>query len=172
MAEISKYDAVFSHCCSVTKSGSTLCDPMNYSTPASLVLHCLLEFAKFMSIELLIFWYHMFLPFHTRILQFIGFSRQEYWSGLPSPSLVDHILPEIFTMTGSWWVAQQSMAHSFFESLEPPCHNKAVTHEEGILPRLLCLPTLRCEGFDSEASRLYFRAFPPKLSFSDIMLAI
>ena len=30
---------------------------------------------------------------------FIGFSRQEYWSGLPFPSPVDHILSELSTMT-------------------------------------------------------------------------
>ena len=30
---------------------------------------------------------------------FMGFSRQEYWSGLPFPSLVDHILSELSTMT-------------------------------------------------------------------------
>ena len=48
---------------------------------------------------------------------FMGFSRQEYWSGLPLPSPVDHILSELPTMThlsfgptqhGSWfhWVRQ------------------------------------------------------------------
>ena len=30
---------------------------------------------------------------------FMGFSRQEYWSGLPFPSPVDHILSELSTMT-------------------------------------------------------------------------
>ena len=30
---------------------------------------------------------------------FIGFSRQEFWSGLPFPSLVDHVLFELSTMT-------------------------------------------------------------------------
>ena len=30
---------------------------------------------------------------------FIGFSRQEYWSGLPFPSPVDHILSDLSTMT-------------------------------------------------------------------------
>ena len=30
---------------------------------------------------------------------FIGFSRQEYWCGLPFPSLVDHVLSELSTMT-------------------------------------------------------------------------
>ena len=37
---------------SVTKLCLTLCDPMDYSTPGSSVLHYLLEFAKFTSIEL------------------------------------------------------------------------------------------------------------------------
>ena len=35
----------------------------------------------------------------------IGFSRQEYWSGLPLPSAVDHILSELSTMTRPSWVA-------------------------------------------------------------------
>ena len=33
------------------------------------------------------------------------FSRQEYWSGLPFPFLVDHILSELSTMTRPSWVA-------------------------------------------------------------------
>ena len=33
------------------------------------------------------------------------FSRQEYWSGLPFPSPVDHVLSEFFTMTCPSWVA-------------------------------------------------------------------
>ena len=36
-----------------------------------------------------------FCPF----ILFMGFSRQEYWSGLPFPSLVDHVLLELSTMT-------------------------------------------------------------------------
>ena len=36
---------------------------------------------------------------------FMGFSRQEYWSGLSFPSLVDHILSDLSTMTGPSWVA-------------------------------------------------------------------
>ena len=41
------------------------------------------------------------LPFHTvhRV------SRQEYWSGLPFPSPVDHILSDLSTMTHPSWVA-------------------------------------------------------------------
>ena len=30
---------------------------------------------------------------------FMGFSQQEYWSGLPFPPPVDHVLSELFTMT-------------------------------------------------------------------------
>ena len=36
---------------------------------------------------------------------FMGFSRQEYWSGLPFPYPVDHILPDLYTMTCLSWVA-------------------------------------------------------------------
>ena len=45
---------------------------------------------------------------------FIGFSRQEYWSGLPFPSPVDHILLDLSTMTRLSWVAPQAWL-SFIE---------------------------------------------------------
>ena len=48
----------------------------------------------------------------------IGFSRQEYWSGLPFPS-EDHVLSEFFTMTCPSWVALPGMAHSFIELHSP-----------------------------------------------------
>ena len=54
------------------------------------------------------------LSFYLFIL-FTGFSRQEYWSGLPFPSLVDHILSELSTMNHLSWVALRDMAHSFIE---------------------------------------------------------
>ena len=44
---------------------------------------------------------------------YMGFSRQEYWSDLPFPSPVDHILSEFSTMTYPSWVALHSVAHSF-----------------------------------------------------------
>ena len=53
---------------------------------------------------------------------FMGFSRQEYWNGLPFPSPVDHILSELSTMTRLSRVALHSMAHSFIEL------DKAVVH--------------------------------------------
>ena len=56
------------------------------------------------------------------LILFIGFSRQEYWSGLPFPSLMDHILSELSTMTHLSWVALYGMAHSFNEL------DKAVVH--------------------------------------------
>ena len=53
----------------------------------------------------------IFLPF----IVFLGFSRQEYWSGLPFPFPMDHVLSELSTMTHPSWVALLSMAHSFTE---------------------------------------------------------
>ena len=45
---------------------------------------------------------------------FMAFSRQEYWSGLPFPSPVDHILSDLFTMTHPSWVAPRAWL-SFIE---------------------------------------------------------
>ena len=53
---------------------------MDCSMSGSSVLHYLPEFA-----------------FCLFVLSF-GFSRQEYWRGLPFPALVDHIFSELFTM--------------------------------------------------------------------------
>jgi len=39
------------------------------------------------------------IPFFILLILFMGFSRQEYWSGLPFPSPVDHILLDLSTMT-------------------------------------------------------------------------
>ena len=46
---------------------------------------------------------------HIFIL-FMGVSRQEYRSGLPFCSLVDHILSDLSTMTCPSWVAPHGMA--------------------------------------------------------------
>ena len=51
----------------------------------------------------------------------MGFSRQEYWSGLPFPSPVDHFLPEL-SMTCPSWVALHGMAHSFIELIKAVVH--------------------------------------------------
>ena len=44
----------------------------------------------------------------------MGFSRQEYWSSLPFPSPVDHILSDLSTMPRPSWVAPQAWL-SFIE---------------------------------------------------------
>ena len=79
------------------------------------------------------------LPFCLFIL-FMGFSRQEYWSALPFPSPVDHILSELCTMTHLSWVALQGMAHSFTEL------DKVVFHVNRLVGFLwlwfsVCLPS-------------------------------
>ena len=53
---------------------------------------------------------------------FMGFSKHEYWSGLPFPSPVANVWSEICTMTRSSWLALHSMVHSFTEL------DKAVVH--------------------------------------------
>ena len=55
-------------------------------------------------------------------IQFMVFSWLVYWSGLPFPSPVNHVLSELSTMTHPSWVALYSMAHSFTEL------DKAVVH--------------------------------------------
>ena len=52
----------------------------------------------------------------------MGFLGQEYRSGLPFPSPVDHVLSELSTMICPSWVALHGMAHSFIEL------DKAVVH--------------------------------------------
>ena len=46
---------------------------------------------------------------------FMGFSRQECWSGLPFPCPADHVLSELSIMNCPNWMALQGMAHSFTE---------------------------------------------------------
>ena len=53
---------------------------------------------------------------------FMGFSRQEYWSGLPFPSPVCHHLSELSTINHPSWLALHGMAQSFIKL------DKAVLH--------------------------------------------
>ena len=80
----------------------------------------------------------IFLPFHI----VHGVFRQEYWSGLPFPSPVDHILSDLSTMTHPFWVALHGMAHSFTEL------GKAMDHVIRLVSFLwlwfsICLPSDR-----------------------------
>ena len=73
---------------------------------------------------------------------FMVFSRQEYWSGLPFPSPVEHFLLELSTMTCLSWVPLHGMAHSFIEL------DKAVVHVIRFVSFLclwfsVCLPSDR-----------------------------
>ena len=58
----------------------------------------------------------------------MGFSRQDYCSGLPFPSPADYVLSAFFTMTHLSWVALLGISHSFTELCEFLWHNKAVIH--------------------------------------------
>ena len=88
----------------------------------------------------------IFLPF----IPFMGFSRQEYWSSLPFPSPVDHILSELSTMTSLSWVTLYGMVHSFIEL------DKAVVHVIRLFSFLwlwfsICLP-FHGEGYEAYES--------------------
>jgi len=68
------------------------------------------------------------------------FSSQEYWSGLPFPFPMDHVLSELSTMTHTSWVALHGMTHSLIEL------DKAVIHVINIVSFLwlwfsFCLPS-------------------------------
>ena len=83
-------------------------------------------------------------------IRFMGFSRPEYWSGLPFPSPVDHILSELSSITCPSWVALHGMAHHFTEL------DKAVVHVIRLVSFLwlwfsVCLPS------DGEDKRLKYR---------------
>ena len=78
--------------------------------------------------------------FFCLFILFTVFSRQEYWSCLPFPSPVDHILSELSTMTHPSWVALRGMAQSFSEL------NKAVVHVISLVSFLwlwfsFCMPS-------------------------------
>ena len=71
---------------------------------------------------------------------FMELSGQEYWSGLPFPSPVDHVFSELSTMSCPSWVAVHGMAHSFIEL------DKAVVHVISLASCLwlcfsFCLPS-------------------------------
>ena len=74
---------------------------------------------------------------------FMGFAREEYWSGLPFPSPMDHVGSELTTMTHSSWVALNSMVQCFTEL------DKAVVHVI-ILFSFLWLWFSFCLPFDGE----------------------
>ena len=74
----------------------------------------------------------------------MGFLWQEYWSGLPLPSPVDHVLSELSTVTHPSWVALHGISHSFIELHKPFCHDKAVINEGCVCVYFnICLQVIR-----------------------------
>ena len=63
--------------------------------------------------------------------QFMRFSWPLYWSSLPFPPSVGHILSELSARTHLSWVTLHSMTHGFVELYKPLLHDKAMIHEVG-----------------------------------------
>ena len=80
----------------------------------------------------------------------MGFSRQEYWSGLPFPSPVNHILLELYTMTHPSWMTLHGMAHSFIELGKAMVHVIILIHSLWSCHRW-SMPLMETPGY-SEAS--------------------
>ena len=80
-----------------------------------------------------------FLSFHT----VHGVQGQEYWSDLPFPCPMGHILSKVSTMTHKSWVALHGMAHDFIEL------DKAVVHVIRLVS-FLCLWFSVCLPSDGE----------------------
>ena len=89
----------------------------------------------------------------------MGFSRQEYWSGLPFPSPVDHVLSELSTMTCLSWVTLHSMTHSFIEL------DKAVVHVISLISFLWLWFSVVQENVASHGKKRYpkFKGSPSKM---------
>ena len=68
-------------------------------------------------------------------MQFIRFSWQVYWGGLPFPPPVDHVLSELPTLSHLSWVSLHSVAHSFIELCKPLCHHTAIISKGDDKPR-------------------------------------
>ena len=92
---------------------------------------------------------------------FMGFSRQEYWSGFPFPSPVDHVFSGLSTMTHLSWMALQSMAHSFIEL------GKAVVHVIRLVS-LLWLWFSSCLPSDGEGKSLMETSWWERLTEEEI----
>ena len=70
---------------------------------------------------------------------FMGFLRQEYWSGLPFPSPVDHILSDLYTITRLSWVAPHGMAYfHWFRQGCGPCDQIGLL---SVIVVSVCLPS-------------------------------
>ena len=67
--------------------------------------------------------------FFCLFIQFMRFSQQVYWGGLPFPPPADHVLSALPTITRPSWVVLHGMAHSFTELHKLLRHDKLVIHK-------------------------------------------
>ena len=100
----------------------------------------------------------IFLPFHT----VHGFSRQEYWSGLPFPSPVNHILSDLSIMTHPSWVALHGTPHSFIEL------DKAVVHVISLVSFLWLWFRFVCPLMDKDKRVKDFTKYEPILDLGGL----
>ena len=124
-----KYAYLFSWSCTAAKSLQscpTLCDPIDGSPPGStrpwdspgkntgVGCHFLLQCVKVKSLSHV----QLFATPWTAAYQAppsMGFSRQEYWSGSPLPSPVDHVY---LSFMGEW-AKKSRIVYCFISSLHP-----------------------------------------------------
>ena len=78
------------------------------------------------------------------------FSQLIYWSGLPFPPPVDHVLSELSTMTCPSWVALHGMVQSFIQLHKPFHYDKAVIAllTKVLIVKVMVFPVVmyRCES--------------------------
>ena len=120
------------------------------SLPITSTTGCCFSFGTVSSLFLKLFLYSSPIAYYTptnlasspfRVILFclfMGFSRLEYWSDLPFPSPVDHVLSELSSISHPSWVALHGIAHSFID--------KAMVHVINLVSLLrlwflVCLPS-------------------------------
>ena len=86
------------------------------------VLGTLKSLLQHHSLKASILWHSAF--FMVQVSHPYIFTGKKYWSGLPFPPPLDHILLELFTIICPFWVALHGMTHSFLELLMPLYHDR------------------------------------------------
>ena len=93
----------------------------------------------------------------------MGFSRQAYWSGLPFPSPVEHVLSELSTMTHLSRVALLCMPHSLMEL------HKAVIH---VIKLWSWRTLLRVPWTARRSNQSILKEISPEYSLEGLMLKL
>ena len=87
-------------------------------------------------------------------IRFMGFSRQEYWSGLPFPSPVDHILSNLSTMTQPSWVRTKESEIQNLDAISQMTEwslfiskaNHSISQQSKPMPQPVMLKKLKLNG--------------------------